>query len=110
MVALVQWLTQDELPTVCIISHVDQVGNRTPFPNRITNYSPCCPRIHTSHYNVSAEVIAGVIARDECSRPQVNRKRLPLQPPKQVKAVDQNDRFVESDLGPRKWLADTVGR
>ena len=43
--------------------------NRTPFPNRIANRSPCGPRIHAPNNDVSMEVIAGITARNKGSWP-----------------------------------------
>jgi len=58
---------------------------------------------------MSTEVIARITAGDEHSGLQVNRDCFPFQPPEQVKAVDQNDCLVESDLRPSEGLADAVG-
>jgi hypothetical protein len=56
-IPLVQWLTKDELPAICIVAQIKPVRNRARIPNRITDDSPRCPRIHAPDHNVSAEII-----------------------------------------------------
>jgi hypothetical protein len=56
-IPLVQWLTKDELPAICIVAQIKPVRNSAAVANRIANRSPCSPRIHAPDHNMSAEII-----------------------------------------------------
>src|ERR1035437_873818 len=104
-IPLIERFAKDELPAICIVAKIKPVGNRAPFPKRITNHCPCCPCIHASQHNVSAEIITRITAGDESPGLQVNGDCFPFEPPEQVKPVDQDNRLVEADLRPGEWLA-----
>ena len=98
----VERLPEHELPRVGVVANIEPVADAAICVGEtLVNLRPGGATVHAADDEV--QIVMQIVAST-----QVLRDCLPIEPPKQVQAVDKDDRFEQPNLAHGKWLPDTV--